>query len=60
KTQCKDNKLTKKCMAISDFIRLRKLGLLLLFNKKVKLNSWQKRGKQLTLHPTNKSGLRFF
>ncbi|WP_240054247.1 hypothetical protein, partial [Bacteroides uniformis] len=26
KTQCKDNKLTKKCMAISDFIRLRKLG----------------------------------
>ena len=34
--------------------------LLLLFNKKVKLNSWQKRGKQLTLHPTNKSGLRFF
>ncbi|WP_204896374.1 oligosaccharide flippase family protein, partial [Bacteroides uniformis] len=25
-TQCKDNKLTKKCMAISDFIRLRKLG----------------------------------
>ena len=27
KTQCKDNKLTKKCMAISDFIRLRKLGL---------------------------------
>ncbi len=22
----KDNKLTKKCMAISDFIRLRKLG----------------------------------
>lgn len=27
KTQCKDNKLTKKCMAISDFIRLRKLGI---------------------------------
>ena len=26
KTLCKDNKLTKKCMAISDFIRLRKLG----------------------------------